>query len=104
MSTTDLPASEEARREVVDLCAELIRFGTSNPTSDERVCADWVVARLAEAGLALKLVESAPGRADVAARDRQCRERAHRTVPVRGRTLPDTLLTCHRPAPRRTSP
>lgn len=51
MSTTApavVPASEEAQREVVDLCAELIRFDTSNPTSDERACADWVVARLAE--------------------------------------------------------
>lgn len=71
MSTTApavVPASEEAQREVVDLCAELIRFDTSNPTSDERACADWVVARLAEAGIASELVESAPGRANVLAR------------------------------------
>ncbi|MYX40310.1 M20/M25/M40 family metallo-hydrolase [Streptomyces sp. SID89] len=63
-----VPASEEAQREVVELCAELIRFDTSNPTSDERACADWVVARLAEAGIASELVESAPGRANVIAR------------------------------------
>ncbi|WP_030420533.1 M20/M25/M40 family metallo-hydrolase [Streptomyces sp. SCSIO 75703] len=71
MSTTapaPVAASEEAQREVVDLCAELIRFDTSNPTSDERACADWVVARLAEAGIASELVESAPGRANVVAR------------------------------------
>ncbi|MFI6693541.1 M20/M25/M40 family metallo-hydrolase [Streptomyces sp. NPDC050433] len=61
-------ASEEAQREVVELCAELIRFDTSNPTSDERACADWVVARLAEAGIDSVLVESAPGRANVIAR------------------------------------
>ncbi|GAB1332175.1 M20/M25/M40 family metallo-hydrolase [Streptomyces sennicomposti] len=63
-----VPASDEAQREVVDLCAELIRFDTSNPTSDERACADWVAARLAEAGIASELVESAPGRANVIAR------------------------------------
>ncbi|MYS49732.1 hypothetical protein GTW46_06550, partial [Streptomyces sp. SID6013] len=50
------------------MCAELIRFDTSNPTSDERACADWVVAKLAEAGIASELVESAPGRANVVAR------------------------------------
>ncbi|MFZ3557279.1 M20/M25/M40 family metallo-hydrolase [Streptomyces sp. BH055] len=61
-------ASEDAQREVVELCAELIRFDTSNPTSDERACADWVVSRLAEAGIASELVESAPGRASVIAR------------------------------------
>lgn len=59
---------EEAQHEVVELCAELIRFDTSNPTSDERACADWVVDRLAEAGVESTLVESAPGRASVFAR------------------------------------
>ncbi|MGW2171926.1 M20/M25/M40 family metallo-hydrolase [Streptomyces sp. NPDC001705] len=71
MSTTApalVPASEEAQREVVELCAELIRFDTSNPTSDERACADRVVELLAEAGIASDLVESAPGRANVVAR------------------------------------
>ncbi|MET7407367.1 M20/M25/M40 family metallo-hydrolase [Streptomyces parvulus] len=71
MSTTapaPVPASEEAQREVVELCAELIRFDTSNPTSDERACADRVVELLAEAGIGCELVESAPGRANVIAR------------------------------------
>ncbi|MZD55351.1 M20/M25/M40 family metallo-hydrolase [Streptomyces sp. SID5606] len=71
MSTTapaPVPASEEAQREVVELCAELIRFDTSNPTSDERACADRVVELLAEAGIGSELVESAPGRANVIAR------------------------------------
>lgn len=62
------PASDEAQSEVIGLCAELIRFDTSNPTSDERACADWVVARLSEAGIESTLVESAPGRANVVAR------------------------------------
>lgn len=66
VSTT--PASDEAQTEVIGLCAELIRFDTSNPTSDERACADWVVARLSEAGIESTLVESAPGRANVVAR------------------------------------
>ncbi|AJE43421.1 M20/M25/M40 family metallo-hydrolase [Streptomyces nodosus] len=61
-------ASEEAQREVVELCAELIRFDTSNPTSNERACADRVVEWLAEAGIDSELVESAPGRANVVAR------------------------------------
>ncbi|MFJ4711999.1 M20/M25/M40 family metallo-hydrolase [Streptomyces sp. NPDC088785] len=61
-------ASEDAQRDVVELCAELIRFDTSNPTSDERACARWVEATLAEAGIASEFVESAPGRASVIAR------------------------------------
>ncbi|MFF7144775.1 M20/M25/M40 family metallo-hydrolase [Streptomyces nodosus] len=70
MSTTPsfVAASEEAQREVVELCAELIRFDTSNPTSNERACADRVVEWLAEAGIDSGLVESAPGRANVVAR------------------------------------
>ncbi|MGW2343850.1 M20/M25/M40 family metallo-hydrolase [Streptomyces sp. NPDC001661] len=61
-------ASEDAQREVVELCAELIRFDTSNPTSDERACARWVGDKLAEVGIASEFVESAPGRASVIAR------------------------------------
>ncbi|MGP3771915.1 M20/M25/M40 family metallo-hydrolase [Streptomyces sp. SDT5-1] len=61
-------ATEEAQREVVELCAELIRFDTSNPTSDERDCARWVEGKLAEVGIASEFVESAPGRASVIAR------------------------------------
>ncbi|MEW2497607.1 M20/M25/M40 family metallo-hydrolase [Streptomyces nodosus] len=70
MSTTPpfVAASEEAQREVVELCAELIRFDTSNPTSNERACADRVVEWLSEAGIDSELVESAPGRANVVAR------------------------------------
>jgi hypothetical protein len=35
-----VPASDEAQDEVIELCAELIRFDTSNPTSDERAGAE----------------------------------------------------------------
>lgn len=62
------PASEEAQAEAIALCAELIRFDTSNPTSNERACADWVVGCLAEVGIESVLIESAPGRANVIAR------------------------------------
>lgn len=63
-----VPASDQAQDEAVELCAELIRFDTSNPTSNERASADWVVGRLAEVGIESELVESAPGRASVIAR------------------------------------
>ncbi|WP_435246763.1 M20/M25/M40 family metallo-hydrolase [Streptomyces sp. NRRL F-5630] len=66
--TAPVPASKEAQDEAITLCAELIRFDTSNPTSNERASAEWVVARLAEAGIASELIESAPGRASVIAR------------------------------------
>jgi acetylornithine deacetylase/succinyl-diaminopimelate desuccinylase-like protein len=58
----------EAEDEVVDLCRDLIRFDTSNPTHPERPAAEYVAERLAEAGLAPRLIESEPGRASVVAR------------------------------------
>ncbi|MEV0088402.1 M20/M25/M40 family metallo-hydrolase [Saccharopolyspora sp. NPDC050642] len=54
--------------EVVDLCRDLIRIDTSNPTSNERAAAEYVAAKLAEVGIESTLVESAPGRASVIAR------------------------------------
>src|SRR4051794_3668969 len=54
--------------EVVDLCRELIRIDSSNPTSNERAAAEWTAARLDEAGLTPQLLESAPGRSSVVAR------------------------------------
>jgi acetylornithine deacetylase/succinyl-diaminopimelate desuccinylase-like protein len=59
--------------EVVDLCRELIRFDTTNTgdlatTAAERPAAEWVAARLAEAGIDSQLRESEPGRASVVAR------------------------------------
>lgn len=60
--------------EVVELCQDLIRFDTSNPTSTERAAADYVAQRLHEVGLSTEIVESEPGRASVftriAGRDR----------------------------------
>ncbi len=57
-----------AQDEVVDLCRDLIRIDTSNPTSTERAAAEFVAAKLAEVGVEPTLLESEPGRASVVAR------------------------------------
>jgi acetylornithine deacetylase/succinyl-diaminopimelate desuccinylase-like protein len=57
-----------AEDEVVELCSELIRIDTSNPTSDERAAAEWVAGKLDEVGIESRLYESDPGRASVVAR------------------------------------
>jgi acetylornithine deacetylase/succinyl-diaminopimelate desuccinylase-like protein len=63
--TAPPPTAED---EVVELCSELIRIDTSNPTSDERAAAEYVAAKLAEVGIEPTLLESEPGRASVVAR------------------------------------
>ncbi len=57
-----------AEGEVVDLCRDLIRFNTSNPTHNERPAAEYVAEKLAEVGLEPTVLESEPGRASVVAR------------------------------------
>src|SRR5215212_7767346 len=57
-----------AEDEVVELCSELIRFDTSNPTSTERAAAEWVAGKLDEVGVESRLYESDPGRASVVTR------------------------------------
>ena len=57
-----------AEDEVVELCSELIRIDTSNPTSNERAAAEWVAGKLDEVGVESRLYESEPGRASVVAR------------------------------------
>jgi acetylornithine deacetylase/succinyl-diaminopimelate desuccinylase-like protein len=57
-----------AEDEVVELCSDLIRIDTSNPTSDERAAAEYVAASLAEVGIEPTVLESEPGRASVVAR------------------------------------
>ena len=54
--------------DVVELCRDLIRIDSSNPTSNERAAAEWTAERLTDAGLSPQLLESAPGRASVVAR------------------------------------
>lgn len=58
----------EAEAEVVDLCQQLIRIDSSNPTSDELEAATWVLGKLEEVGLEAELIESEPGRANVVCR------------------------------------
>jgi len=54
--------------EVVELCRDLIRIDTSNPTSNERAAAEYVATKLEEVGLETQLFEPAPGRASVVTR------------------------------------
>ncbi|MDQ6636577.1 MAG: M20/M25/M40 family metallo-hydrolase [Candidatus Dormibacteraeota bacterium] len=58
----------KAEDEVVDLCRELLRFDTSNPTSNEEAAADWVAEKLREVGLQPQLLAAEPGRTNVVAR------------------------------------
>jgi len=60
--------SEASYGEVVGFLTDLIRIDTSNPTSPERPAAEYVAARLAEAGLEPQLFEAQPGRTSVVAR------------------------------------
>lgn len=57
-----------AEAEVVDICRDLIRFDSSNPTSNERAVAEYVAGQLAEVGVEPTVLESEPGRASVVAR------------------------------------
>jgi acetylornithine deacetylase/succinyl-diaminopimelate desuccinylase-like protein len=65
MTTAQQPTAQD---EVVDLCRDLIRIDTSNPTSNERKAAEYVAEKLAEVGLEPQIFESEPGRASVVAR------------------------------------
>jgi acetylornithine deacetylase/succinyl-diaminopimelate desuccinylase-like protein len=64
----DTHPDEAAYGEVVGLLADLIRIDTSNPVRPERPAAEYVAARLAEAGFEPRIFESEPGRASVVAR------------------------------------
>jgi len=66
--TTDAGLTARVDDEVVELCRDLIRIDSTNPTSNERAAAEWVAARLTDAGLSPALLESEPGRASVVAR------------------------------------
>lgn len=62
----------EAEREAVDICRDLIRIDTSNYGDSsgpgERKAAELVAALLADVGLEIELLESAPGRSTVVTR------------------------------------
>ncbi len=68
MTFTEAGLTDRAGEEVVELCRELIRIDSTNPTSNERAAAEWVAERLTEAGLQPTVLESEPGRASVVAR------------------------------------
>src|SRR5215469_329862 len=67
-----IPNPVTAQDEVVDICRDLIRMDTSNPGDHsgpgERQAAEYVAARLAEAGLEPTVLESHPKRTSVVAR------------------------------------
>jgi len=54
--------------DVVELCRQLIRIDSTNPTSNERAAAEKVAEWLTDAGLAPQIYESEPGRASTVAR------------------------------------
>ncbi|RBQ16156.1 hypothetical protein DP939_31545 [Spongiactinospora rosea] len=53
---------------VEEICADLIRFDTTNPGADERDAAEYVAGLLASAGLSPALFEAEPRRTNVVAR------------------------------------
>jgi acetylornithine deacetylase/succinyl-diaminopimelate desuccinylase-like protein len=64
----DAGVTHQAADEVVEICRDLIRIDSSNPTSNERAIAEWVAGKLTDAGLTPEIYESEPGRASVVAR------------------------------------
>jgi acetylornithine deacetylase/succinyl-diaminopimelate desuccinylase-like protein len=66
--TDDAGLTPRAADEVVELCRDLIRIDSSNPTSNERAAAEWTAERLTDAGLEPRILEAAPGRASTLAR------------------------------------
>ena len=70
---------DDARR----MCQALLRMDTTNPPGNERICADYLAAQLAEVGYTPTLLEASPGRTNLVVRHRG-----------RG-TLPPLLLTAH---------
>jgi acetylornithine deacetylase/succinyl-diaminopimelate desuccinylase-like protein len=67
-TVADAGLTDRVDDEVVELCRDLIRIDSTNPTSNERAAAEWVAERLTDAGLTPQVLESEPGRASVVAR------------------------------------
>jgi acetylornithine deacetylase/succinyl-diaminopimelate desuccinylase-like protein len=68
MAAIDAGLTGRVDDEVVEICRDLIRIDSTNPTSNERAAAEWVAERLGDSGLAPQVLESEPGRASVVAR------------------------------------
>src|SRR4029079_5447037 len=73
------PLGEEARR----LCQALLRMDTTNPPGNERVCAEFLAANLAEVGYKPEPLEAQTGRNNILGRPRGTGEK------------PPLLLTAH---------
>jgi acetylornithine deacetylase/succinyl-diaminopimelate desuccinylase-like protein len=71
--------ADDARR----LCQALLRMDTTNPPGNERVCAEYLAANLAEVGYEPQLLEAEPGRTNLVVRYRGTG------------ALPPLLLTAH---------
>ncbi|HEX2810098.1 MAG TPA: M20/M25/M40 family metallo-hydrolase, partial [Kineosporiaceae bacterium] len=69
---TDLHALPRAEAEAVEICGELLRIDTSNYGDNsgpgERKAAEYVAGLLAEVGLEVEFLESAPGRSTLVTR------------------------------------
>jgi acetylornithine deacetylase/succinyl-diaminopimelate desuccinylase-like protein len=65
--TSDL-AIEAMADDVVRMAVELIRIDSSNPTSTERLAAEYVARELSDLGLVPEMTESEPGRASLVTR------------------------------------
>jgi acetylornithine deacetylase/succinyl-diaminopimelate desuccinylase-like protein len=59
---------ENEFREAVETLQGLLRIDTTNPPGNERAAANYVAAVLAEDGIESRIMESAPGRANLVAR------------------------------------
>jgi acetylornithine deacetylase/succinyl-diaminopimelate desuccinylase-like protein len=72
LQTTPAPSpglaslGDEARR----MCQALLRMDTTNPPGNERICADYLAAQLAEVGYKPELLEAMPGRTNLIVRHR----------------------------------
>ena len=55
-------------QEAVDLLCEMVRFDTTNPPGNELALARALADRLSVEGLAPRVLESAPGRGNLAVR------------------------------------
>jgi acetylornithine deacetylase/succinyl-diaminopimelate desuccinylase-like protein len=65
-AATAASLGDEARR----MCQALLRMDTTNPPGNERICADYLAAQLAEVGYQPELLENAPGRTNLIVRHR----------------------------------
>jgi acetylornithine deacetylase/succinyl-diaminopimelate desuccinylase-like protein len=66
--TADETVVASLTNEAITLLQGLLRLDTQTPPGNERLAADWIAAILDTEGIRYEIVESAPGRATIAAR------------------------------------